>query len=187
MSLDQILHVASGEANTCSVHERVVPCASTQVSALLERFHEMYSPCWPHVKWPRDAFDGTIKVGSIGGHGATRYRTERYVSGEGIVFRYIAPKGYQGVHGFSLYDNTSGFTLIKHFTYLQLSAYHWLMWRCCIRWVHEALIEDLLDGIELHLTGALERPRRWKWRVYLIRHALGGVRLLIDAVTLKRK
>lgn len=185
-SMDSIVQAARMRANVTSVHVRYVACAPDRAGALLARFDEAASPCWPHRHWPRDAFDGPMRVGATGGHGATRYRVEQYRPGHGVVFRFTAPERYEGIHGFLIAADGQGRTAITHFTHLRLSNYHRLMWHVCVRWVHDALIGDLLDGMESHLTGAVARPRRWKWRVHVIRHTLGGARLLADTFTFKR-
>ncbi|CDL79301.1 conserved hypothetical protein [Xenorhabdus cabanillasii JM26] len=178
ISMSTIVSNEARTSNVSSIHMRIVDCTPTQLGALLARFDEPHSPCWPYQKWPRDDFDGPIQVGTEGGHGATRYRVEQYQPDKGVLFRFISPDGYEGVHGFLIYPYMQEKTLLIHFTHLYLRRSHYLIWHCCTRWVHDALICDLLDGVELCLTGVVVHPRRWKWRVYFIRHVLGGVRLL---------
>lgn len=173
-------------ANVVSVHETFVACPAQRVGALLDQFDKPLSPCWPHVAWPRDRFDGPVRVGAVGGHGATRYRVVRHLPGQELVFRFESPPGFEGVHGLRVTARQDG-SVITHFSRLRLSPYHMCMWRCVVRWVHDALIGDLLDGMERHLTGKVERPRRWKWRVYFFRHALGGLRLLIENLKLFKR
>ncbi|WP_449432236.1 SRPBCC family protein [Pseudomonas putida] len=175
------------QANVVSLHQRVLPCSEVAVGCLLAGFAAPGSALWPEHAWPRDRFDGPMREGSIGGHGSTRYRLERYLPGDEAVFRFIAPRGYQGVHGFRIQRLEDGRTRLSHFTCLHLSPYHWLMWHVLVRWVHDALIGDLLDGAEQHLCASVRQRRRWKWRVYLIRHALGGARVLAEAAGLKRR
>ncbi|MBW5286682.1 SRPBCC family protein [Burkholderia gladioli] len=169
------------DANVVSVHEIAIACPAERVGALLDRFDEPDSPCWPHAAWPRDAFEGPLRVGALGGHGATRYRVLAYRPGRELVFRFEAPRGFDGVHGLRVEASEAG-TTVTHFTRLRLSPYHYCMWHCVVRWVHDALIGDLLDGLERHLSGTVTRPRRWKRRVHLFRHALGGSRLLVDNI-----
>lgn len=168
-------------ANVVSVHETFIACSAQEAGALLDRFDEAASPCWPHAAWPRDAFDGPLAVGALGGHGATRYRVVAYRPGRELVFRFESPAGFEGVHGLRIEAGGEG-TTVTHFTRLRLSLYHFCMWHCVVRWVHDALIGDLLDGMERHLTGTVARPRRWKRRVHVFRHALGGSRLLMDNI-----
>ncbi|MGY3297986.1 hypothetical protein ACVWY1_002427 [Pseudomonas sp. TE6288] len=174
-------------ANVVSLHQRPLRSDPAAVGALLAGFDAADSPLWPHATWPRDRCEGPMGEGCIGGHGATRYRLERYVPGQEALFRFITPQGYRGVHGFRIQALEDGRTCLSHFTCLRLSPYHWLMWHLLVRWVHDALIGDLLDGAEGHLCDGVRRHRRWKWRVHLIRHALGGARLLAEAAGLKRR
>ena len=175
------------QANVVSLHQRSLPCTQSAVGRLLAGFDTPGSPLWPEAVWPRDRFEGPMREGSVGGHGATRYRLEHYLPDQEAVFRFIAPQGYQGVHGFRIQALEDGRTCLSHFTCLRLSLYHRLMWHLLVRWVHDALIGDLLDGAERHLCGGVRHKRRWKWRVHLIRHALGGARLLAEAAGLKRR
>lgn len=174
------------QANVVSLHQRTLNCDTAALGRLLERFDDPQSALWPYRLWPRDDFDGPMRLGAIAGHGATRYRLEQYRPGRTAVFRFIAPRGYRGVHGFEIQALDDGQTCLMHFTCLRLNLYHWLMWQVLVRWVHDALLGDLLDGAELQLCGTVQAPRRWKWRVHLIRHALGGARLLANAAGLKR-
>ncbi len=168
-------------ANVVSVHRTVIACEAHQAGDLLDRFDEPASPCWPHEAWPRDRFEAPLQIGALGGHGATRYRVIEYRPGRELVFRFEAPRGFEGVHGLCV-ETDGALTRVTHFTRLRLSPYHFCMWHGMVRWVHDALIGDLLDGMERHLTGTVARPRRWRWRVRMFRHALGGSRLITDYI-----
>lgn len=174
------------KANVVSVHRRQLRCDRDCAGQLLDGFDAPTSPLWPYQQWPRDRFDGPMRVGTVGGHGATRYRLERYQPGREALFRFIAPQGYEGIHGFQIHGLDNGKVCLVHFTCLRLSPYHRLMWHLMVRWVHDALLGDLFDSAEQHLCGSVRRRRRWKWRVHLIRHALGGARLLAETAGLKR-
>lgn len=187
MIAQSLRHLAALErANVISIHHRRLDCAAEPVGELLDGFDAPFSPLWPYAAWPRDAFDGPMQVGTVGGHGATRYRLERYLPGREALFRFISPHGYQGIHGFQIHRLEDGRSCLVHFTCLRLSLYHRLMWHLMVRWVHDALLGDLLDSAEHHLCGNAHRCQRWKWRVHLIRHALGGARLLAELAGLKR-
>lgn len=188
MSPDTLQHLAMAEkANVTSVHSRRLACTSSSAGQLLDHFDAPASPLWPFHLWPRDRFDGPMQVGAMGGHGATRYRLEHYRPGQAAVFRFIAPKGYNGVHGFQIERLDGNEVRLVHFTCLRLNLYHRLMWHLMVRAVHDALLGDLLDSAEQHLCGTVQQRQRWKWRVYLIRHALGGARLLAETAGLKRR
>lgn len=187
MNPPRLLWLARREqANIISLHQRTLRCDAAALGRLLDRFDDPQSPLWPYRRWPRDAFDGPMRLGALGGHGATRYRLEHYRPGRTAVFRFIAPRGYHGIHGFDIQPLEDGQTCLMHFTCLRLNRYHRLMWQVLVRWVHDALLGDLLDSAELHLCGQVKARCRWKWRVYLIRHALGGARLLAHSAGLKR-
>lgn len=188
MIAQSLRHLAALEqANVISIHHRQLACAAQPVGELLDQFDAPCSPLWPYQRWPRDTFDGPMQIGAVGGHGATRYRLERYQPGREALFRFISPHGYQGIHGFQVHQLEDGRSCLVHFTCLHLSPYHRLMWHLMVRWVHDALLGDLLDSAEQHLCGGVHRRRAWKWRVHLIRHALGGARLLVESTGLKRR
>jgi len=44
-----------------------------------------------------------------------------------------------------------------------------LGWPLAFRWLHDALLEDLLDNAERELTGTVARPARWSPYVRLLR------------------
>jgi hypothetical protein len=48
-----------------------------------------------------------------------------------------------------------------------------LGWPLAVRWLHDALIEDLLDNAELAATGTVRRPARWSPWVRMLRAHLG--------------
>jgi hypothetical protein len=162
-----------------NVHEREIRCPIEQASLLIDTFSEPEAILWPSKLWPREPFNGPLQVGAIGSHGGTIYRVEAYQPGRQIRFRFISPKGYQGTHEYELQptpDRES--VIIKHVTKLELSGMNLLAWKLAICWVHDALIEDGFSEAEKHLTGQVGTPSAWLWRVYLLRHWLGGSRLI---------
>ena len=60
------------------------------------------------------------------------------------------------------------------------------MWKLVIFWVHATLIEDSLDKAERFLVGIVKKPRKWQWRVYIIRHSLGLARIIKHLKLFKR-
>lgn len=168
-----------------SLHSRKFKCSKQSIMILISKFASEESPLWAYKLWPRDKFDSEIRIGAVGGHGATRYIVEKYDAEKELIFRFIAPKKYIGFHGFRFIEE-DGDVVLTHFTSLSLKGYHWLMWHLAIRWVHDALIEDSFDSAELFLTGKVLRPNRWKWRVYFLRHCLGGSRLILEFLRIKK-
>ncbi len=161
-----------------SVYQRVLPNVQSKLGSLIDEFFSQRSSLWPTRRWPRDACVGELQVGAEGGHGGTRYKVVAYEPGRMLIFRFIAPKGYIGFHGYKVSYKDAQTALLAHFTMLNFSIYHWLMWHLAIKWVHEALILDGLDQAESYVSGLSIKARRWKWRVYLLRHLVGGGRLI---------
>lgn len=162
-----------------SHHQRTIDCAIETARGLFETFVDNDSIFWPTSSWPRDAFnDDQLKIGSIGGHGGTKYKIQHYQPGACLEFSFIYPKGYLGTHEFRLIFLNSSQFLLCHVTNIKTNIYHWMLWQIMIRWVHDALIQDAFDKAELHLMGKIRLKSTWKYRVYLIRHLLGTTRLI---------
>lgn len=160
-------------------HEREINCSIEKASLLIDTFAEPNALLWPSVIWPREPFDGPLQIGAIGSHGGTSYRVEVYQPGKILTFRFISPNGYQGTHGYeltSIVERRS--VMVKHFTQLEITGKDLFWWKFAIRWVHDALIEDAFSKAEHHLTGQIKKPYPWLWRVYFLRHFLGGSRLI---------
>lgn len=172
--------------NIVDIRSRQIVGTLEQASFLLQGFADDSPILWPINLWPRDKFDSPLQVGAIGGHGATKYVVVSYDPKKELVFKFISPKGYIGMHGFTLetisIQGKQG-VIITHVTKLLLKRYHLTMWYLAIKWVHEALIEDCFNNAELYLTGKIIKKTQWKWRVYFWRHILGGTRLIFDVLS----
>jgi hypothetical protein len=116
--------------------------------------------------------DRPLAVGATGGHGPIRYTVESYVPGEWVRFRVSAPRGFVGFHEFTSHDAPGG-TVLRHTIAVSLHGFGRLIWPLAIRWLHDAMIEDILDRAEQATTGTVAHPSRWSPYVRLLRR-LGG-------------
>jgi hypothetical protein len=147
-----------------NVHERLLP---DRAGGLIDDLGRI----WPEV-WPRMWLDRPLAVGASGGHGPIRYTVESYVPGKWVRFRISAPRGFVGLHEFTSHAAPGG-TVLRHTIAMHLRGWARLTWPLAIRWLHDAMIEDILDRAELATTGAVAHPSRWSPYVRLLR-SFGG-------------
>jgi hypothetical protein len=148
-----------------NVHERLLPDGAG-------RLIDDLGQIWPEG-WPRLRLDRPPAVGAAGGHGPIRYTVETYVPGEWVRFRVSAPRGLVGFHEFTSHAAPGG-TVLRHTIAASLHGRARLIWPLAIRWLHDAMIEDLLDRAELATTGTVAHPSRWSPYVRLLRRRGGS-------------
>ncbi|MDX1553243.1 MAG: SRPBCC family protein, partial [Marinobacter sp.] len=124
-----------------NVHERILP-NTEQVEALIDSLATKEDALWPTEAWPRMVFDRPLGVGAVGGHGPVRYCVEAYEPGKSIRFRFIAPKGFRGWHGYEIGPAKQGFLSLRHTLEMSTSGLAVLSWPMIFRPLHDALIED---------------------------------------------
>ncbi|WP_298239025.1 hypothetical protein [uncultured Algibacter sp.] len=131
-----------------NIHKRIINQPKTEVSPLLETLAAKNDKIWPNSKWPKIRFKNGLKVGEKGGHGTIRYAVEDYIQGELIVFRFLTPKGFDGIHKFEIIKASGNKTEVKHSIIMTTHGLATLQWVSIIRWLHDALIENAFDVIE---------------------------------------
>jgi hypothetical protein len=77
--------------------------------------------------------------------------------------------GLTGYNEISVLDGGPGRTVITDELAGRLHGRMVLVWPVGLRWLHEALINDLFDNIERAATGRVRRPRRHNVWVRTIR------------------
>ncbi|MBD0327624.1 MAG: hypothetical protein ICV68_14400, partial [Pyrinomonadaceae bacterium] len=120
-------------------------------------------------------FRGPLAVGTSGGHGPIRYMVEAYEPGRRIRFRFTAPRGFVGVHGFEAEEIAVGVVRVRHVLEMRLEGWARLTWPLAFRWLHDALIEDALDCAEAFSASQGLKQRRWSLWVRLLRRLAQGV------------
>jgi hypothetical protein len=143
------------------------------VSELVETLASPADRLWPLRRWPPMVLDRGLEVGSNGGHGPVRYAVARHEPGRELAFAFTPAFPIRGEHRCEIVARPDGGTLLSHV--LEGKPYGWLRigWPLCFRWLHDALIEDLLDRAEAELAGVDWQPRRLGAYVRLLRWALG--------------
>jgi hypothetical protein len=161
-----------------NVHERVIETArdARHVGELIDKLSAGDDVMWPTMRWPAMRFDRPLAAGARGGHGPVRYTVEQYTPGRSVRFRFDAPAGFDGWHGFDLEGAAPGRVRVRHTLSMEARGAARLSWPLAFRPLHDACVEDALDRAEAHCTGRQLCRRPLSLRVRLLR---GAARLLM--------
>lgn len=140
-----------------NVHSRELPVPA---GPFVDRIQELWPPLWG-----KQEFDRPLGVGADGGHGPIRYHCVAYEPGSSITFAFA---GNEGTHTLS----ASG-TVLKHELVGNFGFAARLRWAFVIRWLHDACLEDFLDGCERAAGREPAAPARWSLWVRLVRRGFG--------------
>jgi hypothetical protein len=154
-----------------NVHERSYHANQEAVGALIDSLAGPRDALWPKDQWPPMAFDAPLGKGARGGHGPVRYAITEYVPGRRVTFTFDGSgltAGLDGRHFFEVVPR-NGHVVLRHVVDAECNAKTWLKWRAVIGPLHDALLEDALDGAELKLHGRVERPASWGLGVKILR------------------
>jgi len=153
-----------------NVHQRLLHASPERVGALID---SLSSPtdALTSRNWPRMKFDRPLGVGAIGGHGPIGYYVEAYSPGQAIRFRFTAPKGFTGWHGFEVIEATAHHCLLEHRLEMTASGPALWSWPLVYRPLHDALIEDALSQAQASLGNTpLQVP--WSAHVRFLRRLM---------------
>ena len=157
--------------NIVNIHKRIINQPKAEVVALLETLSTKDDKVWPNDKWPAMRFKDGLKIGAKGGHGIIRYSVEQYILGALIVFKFLKPKGFDGIHKFEIQEIDSNSTEVKHSIIMKTEGLATLKWVLAIRWLHDALIENAFDTIENNFL-EVKKHTKWSFWVSLLRFLL---------------
>ena len=152
-----------------NVHERVIRAPLSAVGGLLDGLSSPADALWPRDRWPPVRFDRPLGVGAKGGHGPIRYTVEAYEPGRSVRFRFDAPRGFDGTHGFDVEEVAPGQTRLRHTLSMRASGRARLAWPLLFRPLHDALVEDAFDRAEVSCRASSAGPREWPPRVRALR------------------
>ncbi|GAA5042869.1 hypothetical protein GCM10023318_03690 [Nocardia callitridis] len=156
-----------------NTHRRVLPVPADRVGALLEQVAEPGNPLWPSENWPPLVLGRPLGVGADGGHGSIRYSCTAYQPGKLVEFTF-PPGPLEGTHTFEILERGSNECELRHSAAATTSGISgFLAWYCAIQWMHNALLEDLLDNAAIAVGHPPARPARWSPWVRLLRAAFG--------------
>jgi len=154
-----------------NIHRRRLPASAEQLASLIDGLSSPDDLLWSRSTWPPMKFDRALQVGAAGGHGPIRYWVEAYTPGRSIRFRFTAPKGFDGTHGFVLETTGDGESSLTHTVDMQVRGFVALKWRLVFGPLHDALIEDSLDLAAKYAGGVSTAPS-WSWWVCFLRKIL---------------
>jgi hypothetical protein len=157
-----------------NVHERRVTGAVEKLSGMISSISGPNDTLWPSDAWPPMRLDQALTVGSTGGHGPIRYTVESYDPGRSVSFRFADGLGLVGTHCLTVEQHSDSTAVVRHEINGRVTGSMRVLWPLAIRWLHDALVEDLLDNAEAAVAGQLTPPVRL--------HGL-GVRVLRQAMT----
>lgn len=154
-----------------NVHERDLPVPADRLGALVDGVAERDNPLWPAPPWPPMRLDRPLGAGATGGHGPIRYHCVRHVPGREVEFAFDPAVGMEGTHTLAVLDGPSpGHSVLRHVLQGRpRSAWTVLRWAFMIRWLHDALLEDMLDNAARAVGHPPDRPARWSPWVRLVR------------------
>ncbi|CCH34129.1 SRPBCC family protein [Actinosynnema sp. NPDC047251] len=136
-----------------NVHERRLPG-----DGWVDRAVEL----WPE-RWPKLVLDRPLGVGADGGHGFVRYRCTGHEPGKRVEFTFSPGLGLVGTHVFEAVPGG-----IRHTITGRPNGWMLLGWPLAVRWLHDALIEDMFDNLSI-AAGQSIVPARWSWWVRVLR------------------
>lgn len=171
-----------------NVHDRELAVPAEEAGALLDTMGGPGDALWPVPAWPAMCLDRPLRVGSAGGHGPIRYRVTGYLPGRMLECTFDPGIGLIGTHTLTVEPLGPGSCRLRHELRGRLSGTGRLTWPLAIRWLHDALLEDLLDRAERRLGGRPARPAHWSpWVRLLNRFAAARVgRVVLGTVVALR-
>ncbi len=134
-----------------NVHERRFTLPPATVGALIDSLASHDDRLWPRDKWPPMRFDRPLSVGAVGGHGPVRYSVEEYRPGHSVVFRFTAPRGFNGTHRFDVEDR-QGCAVLRHVIEMNATGPALLSWPIFFHPLARRLSRRL-SGPGNHLSG----------------------------------
>jgi len=157
-----------------NIHERSMVGPAPVVSELLDGLSGPNDRLWPADRWPPMKLDAPLGVGSAGGHGPVRYCVSEYTPGRKVVFNFDESgllAGLAGRHWFEVVPNGEQ-TVLRHVIEASCDFRTWIHWSTVIKPLHNALLEDALDGAERALNPSSQSSSRWNLWVRFLRSLL---------------
>jgi hypothetical protein len=156
-----------------NVHQRELPTSQDRLGELLDQLASPAEPLWPR-RWPPLPLDRSLAPGATGGHGPIRYTVIDYQPGQRVVFRFERPTPLDGTHALEVLPGSApGTAVLRHAISGRLLGLTGRVgWPLVIRWLHDALIEDLLDRAAGEVGDPPARAAQWSPWVRLWRRLL---------------
>jgi hypothetical protein len=155
-----------------NVHERLIAVPAERLAPLVDRVGGPDDIVWPSPEWPPMVLDRPVSVGATGGHGPIRYHVTGYEPGRRVAFAFDPDVGLHGTHVLTVEPAGPARSVVRHVLEGRLTGSARLTWPVAIRWLHDAVLEDLFDRAEAAVGTGPERPARWSPWVRLLRRAM---------------
>jgi hypothetical protein len=126
-----------------NVHERTLPIDQQQAWELVDSLGTQDDRLWPHHRWPRMS-----READNARHAFVTYRVVGREPGASLRFRFQNMRGIDGEHAFEVLPAGANASVLRHTMTAQAHGRTELAWRLFIERMHDALLEDLLDGAE---------------------------------------
>ncbi len=161
-----------GGRSVRNVQQRVIQAPADRLGELLDRVADVDDSVWPARAWAPLILDDGLVPGSRGGHDVIRYSVVEYEPGRRVRFSFEPGVGLVGHHELQVDSVGPGRSRLTHTVAGTLEGRMTVLWPLVVRWLHEALLQDLLDNTERAATGRLKAaPVRWSAWVRLLRRA----------------
>ena len=150
-----------------NVHERVLPVPLDTIGCHLDSLAGDQDQIWPSERWPPMILDRGLVPGSRGGHSLIRYRVSQYLPGRRVEFEFEPMPHlarFAGRHYFEAFRR-GGRTILRHIIDVEVDFRTWIYWKVFVEPVHDALIEDAFDKVEVH--AGIPQPHRSRWSFYV--------------------
>ncbi|WP_344881650.1 hypothetical protein, partial [Allokutzneria multivorans] len=145
-----------------NVHERDLPVDTSVAGALLENLLDPETTVWPVERWEMIEMDRPLGVGARGGHGPIRYDCTAHEPGRLVEFTFSPKLTLKGTHTLEVLPGPRpGTSVMRHTIAGRTEGTMRLLWPLVIRWLHDALLEDLLDRAAVAVGHPPARPARW--------------------------
>jgi hypothetical protein len=151
-----------------NVHTREIDAPASAVGALVDGLGGPDDALWPSPPWPPVRLDRPLGPGASGGHGPIRYTCTEFEPGRRVAFTFDAPTPARGTHEFTVEPLGPGRTRLRHVLEATFVGSGPWLWPLAIRWLHDALLEDLLDRAQTAAGTPPARPHRWSPWVRLL-------------------
>jgi hypothetical protein len=156
-----------------NIHERVLPTGGASAGPLIDGLAGADDRLWPHDRWPPMRLQDGLREGSEGGHGPVRYQVVEHQPGRLVRFRFTAPPGLVGEHGYEL--KVSERIALRHTLTGRAEGRMRWQWPLLFGPLHDALIEDSLDRALAAVSEVPYAPARWPYRARALRWLLKGL------------
>ena len=132
-----------------NVHERRLTAGPEMLWDLLMKMPGPRGQLWP-PGIPAMRFDGPLTVGAHGQHGPIHYTVTYLDPTTGsLAFEFREPTGPVARHSPHVRLEENAGAVLRHEVIVIPEGWRRLKWPLIIRWVHDAVVEEVLDSAEV--------------------------------------